>query len=256
MIKLTTLATAAILAAGTSTAQASERLDPVKNVVLVHGAFVDGSGWSRVYHGLKKEGYNVIIVQNPITSLAADVAATKRAIAKLNGPVILVGHSYGGAVISEAGIDPQVQALVYVAAFVPDSGESVSTLVANSPPGSAAPPILPLQDGFLLLDKAKFASAFAADVDPEEAQFMADSQLGWSVESFAGPVSVPAWRSKPSWYLVATEDKMIPPAAQYDMAKRAGAAVSESKASHAVYVSQPAAVVKVIVEAASEASNR
>lgn len=256
MIKLATLATAAILATGTSTAQASERLDPVKNIVLVHGAFVDGSGWSRVYRGLKKEGYNVIIVQNPITSLTADVAATKRAIAKLHGPVILVGHSYGGAVISEAGIDPQVQALVYVAAFVPDAGESVSTLVANSPPGSAAPPILPPQDGFLLLDKAKFASAFAADVDPEEAQFMADSQLGWSVEAFAGSVNVPAWRSKPSWYLVATEDKMIPPTAQHDMAKRAGAAVSESKASHAVYVSQPAAVVKIIVEAASEANNR
>lgn len=256
MIKLTTMATAAILATGASTVQASERLDTVKNVVLVHGAFVDGSGWSRVYHGLKKEGYNVIIVQNSITSLTADVAATKRAIAQLNGPVILVGHSYGGAVISEAGSDPQVRALVYVTAFVPDAGESVSTLVANPLPGSAVPPILPPQDGFLFLDKVKFASAFAADVDPEEAQFMADSQLGWSVEAFADSVSVPAWKSKPSWYLVATEDKMIPPAAQHHMAKRAGATVSESKASHAVYVSQPAAVVQIIVEAASEANYR
>jgi pimeloyl-ACP methyl ester carboxylesterase len=221
-----------------------------RTVVLVHGGFVDGSGWSKVYNGLRKDGYNVVIVQNPTTSLADDVAATKLVLSQLSGPAILVGHSYGGAVISEAGNDPKVKGLVYIAAFVPDKGESVQTLIANPPPGAPLPPIAPPQNGFLFLDRAKFAEAFAADVAPEEAAFMADSQVPWGVNALAGAVTEPAWKSKPSWYLVSTEDKMIPPPAQRQMAKRAGATTVETKGSHAVYVSQPQAVIRLIEQAA------
>ena len=223
---------------------------PVKNVVLVHGGFVDGSGWEGVYKILKKDGYTVAVVQNPTISLGDDVAVTKRTIANQNGPVILVGHSYGGAVITEAGTDPKVVGLVYVAAFAPDKGESVSTLIANPPPGAPQPPILPPQDGYLFLDKAKFAASFAADVKPDAAAFMADSQVPWGVEALNGKISEPAWKTKPSWYLLTTEDKMIPPDAQRTMSKRTGATVIEVKGSHAVYVSQPKAVVALIEKAA------
>lgn len=222
----------------------------IKNVVLVHGGFVDGSGWSQVYQGLREDGYNVTIVQNPTTSLADDVAATKLAISQQSGPVVLVGHSYGGVVISEAGSDPKVKGLVYIAAFAPDKGESVQSLIANPAPGASAPPILPPQNGFLFLDRAKFADSFAADVAPEEAAFMADSQVPWGVNALAGAVTEPAWRSKRSWYLVATDDKMIPPPAQRQMAQRASATVTEVKGSHAIYVSQPQAVIKLIEQAA------
>src|SRR5262247_1647535 len=193
----------------------------IGNVVLVHGGFVDGSGWEDVYKILKKAGYNVSIVQNPTLSLEDDVAVTKRVIAAQSGPVVLVGHSYGGVVITEAGNDPKVAALVYVAAFAPDQGESVSSLIANPAPGAPVPPILPPQDGFLFLDRSKFAASFAADVAPELAAFMADSQVPWGVEALAGAISKPAWRTKPSWYLITTEDKMIPPPAQRSMSKRA-----------------------------------
>ena len=222
----------------------------VKNVVLVHGGFVDGSGWEGVYSALKRDGYTVSIVQNPTTSLADDVAVTKRAIAAQNGPVILVGHSYGGAVITEAGNDPKVAGLVYIAAFAPDKGESVSTLIKDPPPGAPVPPILPPQEGFLFLDKAKFAASFAADVKADEAAFMADSQVPWGVDALGGTITEPAWRAKPSWYLVATDDRMIPPAAQRAMSSRAGATVVEVKGSHAVYVSQPRAVASLIEKAA------
>jgi pimeloyl-ACP methyl ester carboxylesterase len=222
----------------------------VKNVVLVHGGFVDGSGWEGVYKALKKEGYTVAIVQNPTTSLADDVAATRRTIAAQNGPVILVGHSYGGAVITEAGNDPKVVGLVYVAAFAPDKGESVSTLIKDPPPGAPVPPILAPQDGFLFLDKAKFAASFAADVTADAAAFMADSQVPWGVEALSGTISEAAWKAKPSWYLVSTEDRMIPPDAQRAMSKRAGSTVVEVKGSHAVYVSQPRAVASIIENAA------
>src|SRR3984893_6081602 len=195
----------------------------IKNIVLVHGGFVDGSGWQPLYKILTGEGFNVRIVQNPTVTLADDVAVTKRAIAASDGAVILVGHSYGGVVISEAGTDPKVKGLVYVAAFAPDHGESVSSLIADPAPGAPVPPILPPQDGFLFLDKAKFAASFAADVEPDKAQFMADSQVPWGVDALGGAVSEPAWRTKPSWYLVATDDRMIPPAAQRFMAQRAGA---------------------------------
>jgi pimeloyl-ACP methyl ester carboxylesterase len=221
------------------------------SVVLVHGGFVDGSGWEGVYHQLKKDGYDVTIVQNPTTSLADDVDVTKRAIAAAPGNVILVGHSYGGVVVSEAGTDPKVAAVVYIAAFAPDAGESVSTLIANPPPGAAVPPILPPVDGFLMLDKAKFAASFAADVRPSLASFMAASQVPWGVAALEGKVTKPAWRVKPSWYLVATDDKMIPPPAQRNMATRAQATTVEVPGSHAVYVSDPGAVAKLIEQAAA-----
>ena len=199
----------------------------IKNVVLVHGGFVDGSGWEGVHKILKKDGFNVTIVQNPTISLAGDVAATKRALAAQSGPAILVGHSYGGVVITEAGTHPNVAGLVYIAAFAPDKGESVSSLIKDPAPGAPVPPILPPQDGFLFLDRAKFRAAFAADVSPEAASFMADSQVPWGLDALNGAVTEPAWRSKPSWYLVSTDDKMIPPDAQRAMSKRAGSTVVE-----------------------------
>ena len=224
-------------------------------VVLVHGGFVDGAGWEGVYNVLKKDGYNVSVVQNPTTSLADDVAATRLAIARAKGPVVLVGHSYGGVVITEAGNDPNVAGLVYIAAFAPDKGESVKSLIRNPPPGAPDPPILPPQDGYLFLDKAKFRASFAADVSAAKAAFMADSQVPWGVGALSGPVSEPAWRTKPSWYLVATEDKMIPPPAQRQMAARARATVAEAAGSHAIYVSKPEAVATLIAKAAKSVSS-
>lgn len=222
----------------------------MKNIVLVHGGFVDGAGWEGVYKILKKDGYNVSIVQNPTISLAGDVAATRRILSVQDGPAILVGHSYGGAVITEAGNHPNVAGLVYITAFAPDKGESVATLIKDPPPGAPVPPILPPQDGYLFLDKAKFAASFAGDVDAEKAAFMADSQVPWGVDALSGTISEPAWKTKQSWYLVATEDKMIPPPAQHFMSKRAGSTVVEVKGSHAIYVSQPKAVAAIIESAA------
>jgi pimeloyl-ACP methyl ester carboxylesterase len=220
------------------------------SIVLVHGGFVDGSGWEDVYKILKKDGYDVSIVQNPTISLVDDVAVTKRVIAEQKGPVTLVGHSYGGVVVTEAGNDERVGALVYIAAFAPDKGESVGSLIKDPPPGAPVPPILPPQDGFLALDKAKFAAGFAADVAADKAEFMANSQVPWGLEALNGAVTKPAWQSKPSWYLVATDDRMIPPPAQRAMSKRAGSSVVEVKGSHAVYVSQPEAVAELITKAA------
>jgi len=221
-----------------------------RTVVLVHGGFVDGSGWEGVYKILRTDGYLVSIVQHPTISLTDDVAATKRIVAAQSGPVILVGHSYGGAVITEAGNDPKVAGLVYITAFAPDRGESVATLIKDPPPGAPVPPILPPQDGYLCLDKAKFPASFAADVDAERAAFMADSQVPWGVGALSGTISEPAWKTKPSWYLVATDDKMIPPPAQRFMSKRAGSTVVEIAGSHAIYVSQPHAVAALIERAA------
>lgn len=218
-------------------------------IVLVHGGFVDGSGWEGVYRILKNNGYGVSIVQNPTISLADDVAATKRILAAQDVPAILVGHSYGGVVITEAGNDPKVAALVYIAAFAPDAGESVASLIQNPPPGAPVPPIMPPQDGYLFLDKAKFPAAFAADVDSEKAAFMADSQVPWGLDALNGAVSAPAWKTKPSWYLVATDDHMIPPPAQRLMAKRAGATTVEERGSHAIYVSSPSVVADIIENA-------
>jgi pimeloyl-ACP methyl ester carboxylesterase len=220
-------------------------------VVLVHGGFVDGSGWQEVYRLLKDDGYSVSIVQNPTLSLEGDADATKRVVDAQNEPVILVGHSYGGAVITEAGNDPNVAALVYIAAFVPDKGESVNTLIGGFPTDVPGPPILPPQDGFLLLDREKFHDSFAGDVDAELAAFMADSQVPWGVDALGGTITEAAWRSKPSWYLLTTEDRMIPPPAQREMSARAGSTVEEAAGSHAIYVSQPAAVADLVKTAAS-----
>ena len=219
-------------------------------VVLVHGGFVDGSGWEGVYTILRNNGYDVSIVQNPTLSLFDDVAATRRIVARQQAPVILVGHSYGGVVITEAGNDPKVAGLVYIAAFAPDEGESVAALIKDPPPGAPVPPILPPQDGFLFLDRAKFAASFAADVDKAKAEFMADSQVPWGVEALSGSINVPAWKSKPSWYLIATDDRMIPPPAQQFMSKRARSTVVEVKGSHSVYVSNPQEVAALIETAA------
>jgi len=219
-------------------------------VVLVHGGFVDGAGWEGVYKIIKQDGYDVSVVQNSTLSLADDVAATKLVLAQQDRKAILVGHSYGGAVITEAGNDPKVAGLVYIAAFAPDKGESVNTLIKDPKPGDPVPPILPPRDGFLFLDREKFREAFAGDVDPEKAAFMADSQVPWGVEALSGSITEPAWKTKPSWYLVSTEDRMIPPAAQRFMSKRAGAEVVEQKGSHAVYVSHPEAVAALVEKAA------
>ena len=246
---LAMIASAALaLGVNTSAALAADTAK-VKNVVLVHGGFVDGAGWQGVYNILKKNGYNVTVVQNPTTSLADDVAVTKRAIAAAPGKVILVGHSYGGVVVSEAGTDPKVAGVVYIAAFAPDAGELVGSLIANPPPGAPVPPILPPVDGFLLLDKEKFAASFAADVQPEVASFMANLQVPWGVAALDGKVTAPAWKARPSWFLVATDDRMIPPPAQQQMAKRAGATTVEVPGSHAIYVSNPGAVADLIQQA-------
>ena len=225
-------------------------------VVLVHGGFVDGAGWEGVHGILTKDGYEVSVVQNPTTSLSDDVAATRLAIARASGPVVLVGHSYGGVVVTEAGTDPKVAGIVYIAAFAPDKGESVQSLIANPPAGAPVPPILPPQDGYLFLDKAKFRASFAADVSEAKTAFMADSQVPWGVNALAGAVSEPAWKSKPSWYLVATEDRMIPPPAQRQMSKRAGSTVEEAAGSHAIYVSKPEVVAALIAKAAKTLSSK
>ncbi len=224
------------------------------SVVLVHGGFVDGAGWEGVYNILKNDGYNVSIVQNPTTSLADDLAATRLAIARAQGPVVLVGHSYGGVVVTEAGTDPKVAGLVYITAFAPDKGESVETLIKNPPPGAPVPPILPPHNGYLFLDKTKFRASFAADVSEAKAAFLADSQVPWGVGALSGAVTEPAWKIKPSWYLVATEDKMIPPPAQRQMATRAGSTIAEAAGSHAIYISKPEAVATLIAKAANSVS--
>ena len=222
----------------------------VQNVVLVHGGFVDGSGWQGVYELLKAQGFNVRVVQNQTLSLESDVETTRNVLDLQDGPAILVGHSYGGAVITEAGTHDSVIGLVYITAFAPDKSESVSTLIADPPPGAPVPPILPPQDGFLFLDRGKFAASFAADVPANTAAFMADSQVPWGVEALNGAVSDPAWRSRPSWYLLVTDDRMIPLPAQRAMAERAGATTTEVPGSHAIYVSKPAVVADLITRAA------
>jgi pimeloyl-ACP methyl ester carboxylesterase len=225
----------------------------VRNVVLVHGGFVDGSGWQGVYDLLKADGFNVSVVQNQTLSLESDVETTHNVLDLQDGPAILVGHSYGGVVITEAGLHERVAGLVYIAAFAPDAGESVNALIADPPPGAPVPPILPPQDGFLFLDREKFAESFAADVPAELAAFMADSQVPWGVEALNGAVTEPAWRGKPSWYLVASDDRMIPPPAQRAMSERAGSTVLEAPGSHSIYVSQPRVVADLIGRAAREA---
>jgi pimeloyl-ACP methyl ester carboxylesterase len=225
----------------------------IRNVVLVHGGFVDGSGWQGVHDLLTKDGYRVAVVQNPTLSLEDDAAATRRVIDSLDGPVVLVGHSYGGAVITEAGLDDNVAALVYITAFAPDKGESVNALIAGFPADGPQPPILPPQDGFLFLDRDKFHASFAGDLPAGQAAFMADSQVPWGVNATGGTISEAAWRMKPSWYLVVTDDRMIPPSAQRNMSERTGSTVTEVPGSHSIYVSQPGAVAALITQAAAAA---
>jgi len=231
-------------------------MSTLRNVVLVHGGFVDGSGWQGVYESLSRDGFRVSVVQNPTLSLEGDAQATRQIIDAQDGPVVLVGHSYGGAVITEAGTDPNVAALVYVCAFAPDKGESVGTLIAGFPADGPQPPILPPRDGFLFLDRDKFHASFAADLPAEQAAFMADAQVPWNVAAPAGAITEASWRTKPSWYLVTTEDRMIPPPAQRTMAGRIGATQSEVTASHSVYVSQPETVATFIAQAAAGAADR
>src|SRR3954451_6187263 len=225
----------------------------VHNAVLVHGGFVDGSGWRRVYDALTADGFNVSVVQNQTLSLESDVETTRLALDAQDGPAILVGHSYGGVVITEAGRHERVAGLVYIAAFAPDAGESVNSLIADPPPGAPVPPILPPVEGFLFLDREKFAASFAADLAADDAAFMADSQVPGGVEALNGAISEPAWRSKPSWYLIATDDRMIPPPAQRAMSERAGSTGVEAPGSHAIYASQPRATADLIAQAAREA---
>jgi len=225
----------------------------VKNIVLVHGGFVDGSGWRGVYDQLTADGFNVSVVQNQTLSLESDVEITHNVLDQLDGPAILVGHSYGGAVITEAGNHERVAGLVYIAAFAPDAGESVNSLIAGFPQDGPQPPILPPVDGFLFLDREKFAGSFAADLPADDAAFMGDSQVPWGVEALNGTITEAAWRSKPSWYLVATNDRMIPPPAQGTMSERIGASVVEEAGSHSIYVSRPQATAALIENAAQRA---
>ena len=231
-------------------------MSTLRNVVLVHGGFVDGSGWQGVYESLSRDGFRVSVVQNPTLSLEGDAQATRQIIDAQDGPVVLVGHSYGGAVITEAGTHPNVAALVYVCAFAPDKGESVGSLIAGFPADGPQPPILPPRDGFLFLDRDKFHASFAADLPADQAAFMADAQVPWNVAAPAGAITEASWRTKPSWYLVTTEDRMIPPSAQRTMAGRIGATQSEVTASHSVYVSQPEPVATLIAQAAAGAADR
>jgi len=225
-----------------------------RNVVLVHGGFVDGSGWQAVHDLLTQDGYRVAVAQNPTLSLEDDTAVTRRVIDGLDGPVVLVGHSYGGAVITEAGLHDKVAALVYIAAFAPDKGESVNALLAGFPADAPQPPILPPSDGFLFLDRDKFHGSFAGDLPAGQAAFMADSQVPWGVNALGGTITEAAWRIKPSWYLVAADDRMIPPPAQRAMSERASSTVTEAPGSHSIYLSQPAAVATLIRQAAAAAA--
>ena len=249
------IAAAVASLAGAAEAQTTAKADSqaVRNVVLVHGAFADGSGWRGVYDELTARGYRVSIVQNPLTSLADDVAATKRVLKRQDGPAILVGHSYGGTVITEAGTDPQVAGLVYVAALAPDSGQSTGDQFAEIP----APPGFVIEaqsDGSGFVNLAKFKSGFAGDVSDADAAFMRDSQVPIAMSAFGDKVTKAAWRVKPSSFIVATEDGAIDPKLLRKTATRIGAQTVEIKGSHVVFLSQPQAVANVIDKAAKAAS--
>jgi len=224
------------------------------SVVLVHGAFVDASGWRGVYDRLTKDGFEVLVVQNPTVTLKDDVAATEHAIEKARHPVILVGHSYGGSVITEAGNNPKVRSLVYLAAFAPDVGESVAKLAEKPVPGEPGAPLLPPKDAFLIVDPLKFPMAFAADVDAATTAFMAQSQVPWGLNAVGGVITTAAWKSKPSYFLVTTQDRMVPPTAQRRMAERAHAETQEIRSSHAVMMSHPDEVA-AFIEGADGASH-
>ncbi len=221
-----------------------------KNIVIVHGAFADGSGWEKVFKILQARGYNVTMVQNPLTSLEDDVAATERILDKQDGPTVLVGHSWGGAVITQAGVHPKVASLVYVAAFVPELGESALDLIKTAPPAAENGILPPDEKGFVWYDKAKYHAGFAADLSKDKAAFMYASQGPIAVKCFLTPLSQAAWKTKPSYAIVATEDRSINPSIERTMYKRAGATVTEIKGSHVLFMSNPKAVADVIEAAA------
>lgn len=221
-----------------------------KNIVLVHGAFADGSGWKAVYQILTRKGYHVSIVQNPLTSLKDDVDATQSIIDQQQGDVVLVGHSWGGTVITEAGVNPKVTALVYVAAFIPDKGETTGQWVSAAPMSAEAGFTAPDQFGFVYYDAAKFHGGFAGDLSKTEAQWMSATQVPINGKCFETPLAEAAWKTKPSFAIVATEDKSLSPQTEREMYKRAGAKITELKGSHVIFISQPEAVAKVIMEAA------
>jgi len=234
------------LTIGASSALPAQAQQKPLSVVLVHGAFVDASGWRAVFDRLTKDGYEVLVVQNPTVTLKDDVTATERAITDAKHPVILVGHSYGGSVITEAGNNPKVRSLVYIAAFAPDAGESVAKLAETPVPGEPGAPLLPPKDGFLIVDPAKFPAAFAADADASTTAFMAAAQVPWGLAAVGGVITRPAWKSKPTYFMVTTDDHMVPPTAQRMMANRAHAKVREIKSSHAVMMSHPDEVASFI----------
>ena len=243
----------ALLIAMAGTMAHADTKPAVKDIVIVHGALVDGLGWRAVYDILSKDGFHVTIVEEPLTSLAEDVEATQRALDQQTGPVVLVGHSYAGSVITEAGADPKVSALVYVAALQPDAGETSGQLLSKyAPPSDAMRPATnrPSQDKYFFMLPAKFRDGYAADVPAKEAQFLADSQQQLAEKALGEPVSVAAWRTKPSYAILTTRDHAISPDLQRWMYQRSGAKVTEVAASHAVFISQPAAVARVIEAAA------
>src|SRR5258708_32004601 len=237
---------------GTGSAQAQQ----IKNVVLVHGAFADGSGWRALYEVLTKKGFHVSIVQNPLTSLEDDVAATKVVLDNQDGPTILAGHSWGGAVITEAGNHPKVAALVYVAAFQPDKGESTLQLLQTAPPAPENGVLPPDDKGIVYYDKAKYHAGFCADVSKEQADFMYASQGAFYAKGFVTPISDPAWRHKPAYACLSTEDKSLNPIIQHRTYARSNSKVTEIKGSHAIYISQPEAVARVIIQAANDVSTK
>jgi pimeloyl-ACP methyl ester carboxylesterase len=240
----------AVVAASPTAEAGSEATGPAKNIVLVHGANTDGSGWRGVHDILIRHGYRVSVVQQPLTGLADDVAATKRVIDQQDGPVILVGHSYGGTIITVAGADPKVRALVYVAALQPDVGETTSQLAASIPGEIPGSDLKPTGDGFIFVDSTRFAADVAADLPPAQARYLADAQMPVAAAAFDAPVTVAAWRDKPSFGIVATADRALNPMLARWMYKRSGATMTEIKASHLVYISQPGAVASAIERAA------
>jgi pimeloyl-ACP methyl ester carboxylesterase len=241
---------AVLVAANPAVAAGSAAVNAVKNIVLVHGANTDGSGWRGVYDILKKDGFHVSVVQEPLTGLSDDVAATQRVIDQQDGPVILVGHSYGGTIITVAGADPKVRAMVYVAALQPDVGETTNQLASSIPGEIPSSDVKPTKDGFLFVDPAKFAADVATDLPLAQADYMANSQMPVAAAAFDAPVTVAAWHDKPSYGIVATADRALNPKLAHWMYKRSGAKITEIKASHLVYISQPAAVASVIEKAA------
>ncbi|TIV70646.1 MAG: alpha/beta hydrolase [Mesorhizobium sp.] len=241
----------ALMTAMSGTMARAESKPAAKDIVIVHGALVDGSGWRAVYDILSKDGFHVTVVQEPLTGLAEDVEATKRVIDQQTGPIVLVGHSYGGSVITEAGADPKVSALVYVAALQPDTGEASGQLLTKFAAPSDAMRATPAATGkYFFMQPTLFAATFAQDVPAADAQFLADSQQQLAEKALGAPVSVAAWRTKPSFAILTTKDHVVSPELQRWMYQRSGAKVTEVAASHAVFISRPAAVADVIEAAA------